>query len=107
VKLVNWVGHQDVATISDVSYAYEVSSLATNKDGGVFTCDPFTASGDSTFTTFWDQEITDVTGGSDVAMWRNVVEGCMKYAPTSDRGKQYWVNNEEGGIVIDVANLTP
>jgi hypothetical protein len=39
--------------------------------------------------------------------YKNVVEGCIKYAPESTRGAMFWVDNSSSGVTLDAAALTP
>lgn len=60
IKLVKWKYSANVAAVNALSDAYEVGSIATTKDGGVYTCDPASASfGFQPFTVFSDSEIKD------------------------------------------------
>lgn len=110
MKLSKFKSHADTADITSIDNAYEVGSIATTRDGGVYTCDPAMASfGNKPFEMIWDAEICDMdrSDGSCTTHYRNVVEGCMNYAPTSERGASYWINNEESGNTVDTTNLTP
>jgi len=82
VKLEAWsmtmVDTNNPSTIDfdNASFAYEVGSLATGRDGGVYICDPFAASGN------WDYQdvLLDFTiAGTDYFRW--IVKGCCENSP--------------------------
>ena len=61
---------------SNASFAYEVGSLATGRDGAVYICDPPAASGN------WDYQdvLLDFTvAGTDYFRW--IVKGCCENSP--------------------------
>lgn len=106
VKLVSWTPTTCGAgsECTDVDYAFETGSIATTREGGMYTCDPATASfGSLPFDIFWNMEIADPDGTA----YRNVVAGCANFSPSSEKGKLYWIDNSADGAVVDTSNLTP
>jgi hypothetical protein len=102
VKLRKWErsGSVVAGAIKNVDLAYETGSVATSKDGQVYTCDPAAASfGSKPFKVLTDYEVTIGT----TTDYRNIVEGCVSNGPTSKKGANYWVANEN----VSMDTLTP